>query len=98
MKRFVKRFVTWIIKTFYPDLIQSSRPPHWVDEMAAGPQFERIRALIDEVDKTGSWGQHKQVYVLTAMTSEARRNGTPTSVKDINFLIELALQMKKRGL
>lgn len=92
----MRRFLKWIIKTFYPDLLESGR--HWVDTMIVNPRFKIVRALVEHVEETKSEGQHKHVYVLTAMTSEARRNGTPASAKDINFMIELVLQMKKRGL
>ena len=92
----IKRFLKWIIEKFYPDLLASEQD--WIDGMIREPRFEMIRALVERAEETKSEGEHKHVYVLTALTAEARRNGRPASVKDTNFLIELALQFKKRGL
>lgn len=91
----MKRFLKWMIEKFYPDLLAGQ---DWIDRMVREPRFATIRALVEHAEGTKSAGEHKHVYVLTALTSEARRNGRLYSVKDTNFLIELALQLKKRGL
>lgn len=92
----IKRFVTWIVKTFYPDLIAVDST--WIDETIRDPRFKTVQALLEHAEQTKSLGEYKHIYVLTALISDAVRNGRLESAQDINFMIELALQIKKRGL
>lgn len=95
----IKRFVEWIVRTFYPDLIATEpSEPTLIDQTVRDLRFKTVQTLVDHAEETKSQGEYKHIYVLTAMISDARRNGLPVSTSDINFMIELALQIKKRGL
>jgi len=89
----MKRFLEWVLTTFYPELL---RKDTWVDEMIRGTRFKVVDLLVDQAEETKSQGPYKHIYVATAVQAEARKNGRPVETKDINFMIELALQLKKR--
>lgn len=92
----MKRFLKWLIKTFCPDLLKQEDP--WIYEVVHSTRFKVIDLLVDQAEETKSQGPYKHIYVATAVQAEARKNGRLIETKDINFMIELALQLKKRRL
>lgn len=91
----MRRFLKWLIKTFYPDLL---REDTWIEEMIRDTRFKVVDLLVDQAEETKSQGPYKHIYVATAVQAEARKNGRLIETKDINFMIELSLQLKKRTL
>jgi len=89
----MKRFLEWLIRTYYPDLLKADT---WVDDIIRDTRFKVVDLLVNQAEETKSQGPYKHIYVATAVQAEARRNGRPAETKDINFMIELALQLKKR--
>jgi len=97
----IKRIILWFIHKYFPEyvlipkqeFIIRDKEPNDIGDMLDSILYDKVLSFARNIEGSRSLGDHKRVYVKTAIQAERRRLGLdPWPERDINLAIELAIR------
>lgn len=85
-RELMERLARWMESRYLPNEAQMRQ------DLLAKPWYRVVQRKVEEAERTKSAGEHKRVYVETAVKAACARAGKqPPPQRDLNLAIELAV-------